>query len=350
MQDIVERVKAFLAERPDVAPDRLVAHTKYAATTLRHVLDGMRPASAEVAAELERVLRDARAGEIFPADVAAITLPESRALPIRAPRRPREIFLTETLRKVGQSLTYCAEHAAIGVVTATYGAGKTEAIRHWREHGEGYELESCVFEFDDFSASNAVDFVERLADLVGVEYKRGPHNGGRTLRALCAHLVEHPCLLIMDQCEAVRGRVMQIMRQIWDHTHDAGVGMVLLAAPVLMERMQASRIQDLEALRSRVAMWVQLRGLSVNEMAAILKSEGITAVDDAAFRLWHRATGGSMRRLMASIDLIKAKHAGRPITEKTLSGVAAYLWGLNIGFVEPTAEASCNEREQAKVA
>jgi hypothetical protein len=57
-----------------------------------------------------------------------------------------------------------------------------------------------------------------------------------------------------------------------------------------------------------------------------------------------------MRRLMASVDLIKAKHSGRPITEKTLAGVAGHLWGLNIGFVEPTAEASCNEREQAKVA
>jgi type II secretory pathway predicted ATPase ExeA len=348
MNDIVERVKGFLAERPDVAPDRFAACTKFAPSTLRHVLDGMREPSADVTAELARVLRLALAGEVFPAGAGAVALPEGHARPILPVRRPRDIFLTETLRKVGRGLTYCAEHAALGVITATYGAGKTMSVRHWREFGEGRGIESVVFEHSDFSASNSIDFVESLADLVGAEYKRGCHNGGRTMRALCAHLVEHPALLIIDQAEAVRGRVMQITRQIWDRTHDAGVGMVLLAAPVLMERLQASRISDLAALSSRVGMWVQLRGLSESEMAAILKAERITTVDEAAFRTWYRAVGGSMRRLMASVDLIQAKHAGKQITERTLAGVAAYLWGLNIGVAVEHAEPA--RSEQARVA
>ena len=146
----------------------------------------------------------------------------------------------------------------------------------------------------------------------------------------------------------MRARVAQIARQIHDRTHDAGVGMVLLAAPVLMERLQASRISDLAALSSRVGMWVQLRGLSESEMAAILKAERITTVDEAAFRTWYRAVGGSMRRLMASVDLIQAKHAAKPITEKTLAGVAAYLWGLNIGVAVEHAEPA--RSEQARVA
>jgi type II secretory pathway predicted ATPase ExeA len=348
MQDIVERVKAFLAERPDVAPDRISAHTKFAPSTLRHVLDGQRTPSDEMAAELERVLRLARAGEIFAMDAAGGS--GSQARPVLSIRRRCEVFVTETLRKVGQALSYCAQHAAIGVVTATYGAGKTEAVRYWREHGEGCGREAVIFEFDEFACSNACDFIERLAELLGVEYRGGANYGGRTLRAVCAYLVEHPCLLIFDQCESVRGRIMQVIRQIWDRTRDAGVGVVLLAAPVLMERMQASRLQDLAALTSRVGLWVQSSGLTESEMAAILKSEHITAVDDAAFRLWYRAVGGSMRRLMTSIDLVQAKHAGKPITERTLAGIAAYLWGLNVGVVEPVVGASRDEREQAKVA
>jgi DNA transposition AAA+ family ATPase len=348
MNDIVERVKGFLAERPDVAPDRFAARTKFAPSTLRHVLDGMRAPSEEVTAELERVLRLAKAGEVFPAGAGTVALSEGQARPILPMRRPRDIFATETLRKVGQGLTYCAENAALGVITATYGAGKTEAVRHWREHGEGRGRESFVLELDEFTCANAVDFVERLADLVGAEYKGGCHNGGRTLRALCAHLVKNPCLLLLDQCEGMRARVAQIARQIHDRTHDAGVGMVLLAAPVLMERLQASRISDLAALSSRVGMWVQLRGLSESEMAAILKAERITTVDEAAFRTWYRAVGGSMRRLMASVDLIQAKHAAKPITEKTLAGVAAHLWGLNIGVAVEHAEPA--RSEQARVA
>ena len=75
----------------------------------------------------------------------------------------------------------------------------------------------------------------------------------------------------------------------------------------------------------------QLRGLSAAEMGSILKAEGISRVDDDAFRMWHRAVGGSMRRLMSSVTLIQSKHAGKAITERTVAGVAASLWGMTLG-------------------
>jgi hypothetical protein len=37
-----------------------------------------------------------------------------------------------------------------------------------------------------------------------------------------------------------------------------------------------------------------------------------------------------MRRLARSLDLLKAKHSGKRVTEKTVQGVAAHLWGLSI--------------------
>jgi hypothetical protein len=37
-----------------------------------------------------------------------------------------------------------------------------------------------------------------------------------------------------------------------------------------------------------------------------------------------------MRRLMRALDLLKAKHAGKRITEKTIAGVAGHLWGMSL--------------------
>ena len=64
--DIVKRVLAWLETRPDVAPVQFGAHTTMARSTVRHVFDGQRPCSKEMARELERVLRLAESGEIFP--------------------------------------------------------------------------------------------------------------------------------------------------------------------------------------------------------------------------------------------------------------------------------------------
>jgi len=90
-----------------------------------------------------------------------------------------------------------------------------------------------------------------------------------------------------------------------DRTHEAGVGVVLLAAPILLQRMNGSKLADLGALTSRVGVWAPLTGVSKQEMAAIVKQEGITDVEEAAFDLWWKATGGSMRRLMRAIDLLR---------------------------------------------
>jgi RPA family protein len=74
--------------------------------------------------------------------------------------------------------------------------------------------------------------------------------------------------------------------------------------------------------------------MSRPEMAAILRLEGITDIDEAAFDLWWKATNGSMRRLMRAVDLVKSKHQGKRITEKTVAGVASHLWGMHVKGVE----------------
>ncbi len=66
-------------------------------------------------------------------------------------------------------------------------------------------------------------------------------------------------------------------------------------------------------------------------MAAILKSEGITQIDDDAAELWFQAIGGSMRWFMEGIDLLKSRHGGKRVTERTIAGVLRTLIGISVG-------------------
>jgi hypothetical protein len=65
-------------------------------------------------------------------------------------------------------------------------------------------------------------------------------------------------------------------------------------------------------------------------MAAIVKQEGFHDIEESAFDLWWKATGKSMRRLMRALDLLKARHWGKRVTEKTIAGVAGHLWGISL--------------------
>lgn len=324
-------LKAFLATRPDLGNPDLAAHTTLADHTVRSFVNGNILGGREVVSELRRVLDLARAGDILQPGARNGATVISDAAPERPARRVRKaenIYQTQTVKRVAEVLDYCAENCAIGVISANFGAGKTEAVNAWRRANAGKN--SLVFEFDEFSSTNKVDFVRILGRLFGIDRAVGPQNGGLVFRDLCEKLRESPVLMVFDQCETVRPRIFQVIRQIWDRTHDAGVGVALLSAPILLTRMNQSRIADLGALTSRVGIWAPLAGLQRAEMAAIVKQEGFTDIDEPAFDLWWKATGGSIRRLMRAVDLLKAKHAGKRITEKTIAGVAGSLWGMTI--------------------
>jgi DNA transposition AAA+ family ATPase len=328
--ELREKCRQFFSSRPDLSAIDLAQHTRLADSTVRSFVNGNIPGGREVIREVHRVLKLAQEGEILqPGAEKAIVLPAERSQRIiRLPRR-RHFYETQTVRRVAEILDYCVENCAIGVITAAFGAGKTEAVNAWRR-GRGRKNESLMFEFDIFSSSNKVDLVQQLAKMLDLEPAPGTQSAGKVFRAVCEALQERPCLLIFDQVESVRPRVLQVLRQIWDRTREYGVGMVLLSAPILLARMRDSRMTDLGALTSRVGVWAPLGGVTKEEMAAIVKREGITEIDEEAFNLWWRATGGSMRRLMAGVELLRAKHGGRCVTEKTVSGLAAHLWGATI--------------------
>jgi DNA transposition AAA+ family ATPase len=189
------------------------------------------------------------------------------------------------------------------------------------------------FQFSEFTARNCVDFISQLGELFDLPPNRARGRGGKIFRQICDSLCEDPLLLVFDQAEAVAPRVLQVVRELWDCTRHAGVGVVVLGSPLLIERMRDTRMRDVGALASRVGVWTALRGISREEAADIIRQEGIHDIGEAAFSLLWRATGGSMRRLMGITDLLAAKHAGKAVTEKTLAGVAGHLWGIDWGKV-----------------
>lgn len=323
-----ERMVMFLRARGDLSTADIAAHTALGSSTVKKFAGGLQPGTERICREIERVMNLAEQGEILQPGGGG------RALVVMEDRTPKRVkkmrgfYQTETVARVAEVIEYCASEAAIGVVTADYGVGKTEAVSAWRR-GPGRTADVVVFEFDEFTACNKISFVEALAEALGLADARcGMAAGARVFRRVVHELSTNPQLLVFDQCELCRPRVLQVIRQIWDHCRDAGVGVVILGAPVMLDRLK--NMKDLGALESRVGIYAPLAGVGKGEMAAIVKAEGITDVDEDAFDLWWRAVGGSMRRLMGTIDLLKARHAGKRVTARTVEGVAGHLWGLQI--------------------
>ncbi len=326
-------VRELMRQRPDLTFPVLAAHTTYSTSAWRVWIAGHTPGSREFLDAVARVLGAWRAGEIAAGAASAseaVELAETHERPRRLRRRGEQtVYITDAIRRVDRVCDYCAEHATIGVITAIFGGGKSFAVDHWRRNHP--DVDVLHIELDDFRTSNRVEFIRVLARALGL---RAGGGAAAMFDAVVAELREHPQLLIIDQAEAVSPRVFQLIRQIWDRTHEDGAGVVILAAPVLRTRMLASRGQELGAITSRVGIWAPLAGVLREECASILKAEGIGKVDDDAFDLLARAVDGSMRRLMGVIGLLKSDGFagdGKRVSEKTVCQVATHLWGLAIG-------------------
>jgi len=324
-----QEVRDWMRSRPDVTAAHIAQFTTLSDGTVRAWIAANFPGGREVVGQVLSVVRKAKDGEVLtPGGRESVTLLVHEEERIRKVPRAGKFYATQLARRIGEVLDYCAEHSAIGVITASFGCGKTEAVREWRRR-RGGEVECAALEFSEFSSSDKVEFVREMCRMFDLPVIQGSQSGGRMFYTLCEHLKEHPCLLILDQCETLRPRVCQVIRQVHDRTSEAGVGVVMLAAPIFLARLMSSKMADLGALQSRVALWAPLSGLTRAEMAAIVKQEGFD-LDQAAFDLWVRGVGGSMRRLMRSIDLLKSKHHGKPIGENTITGVGSMLWGMDM--------------------
>ncbi len=163
-EQLREELRQFLRSRPDLSTADLAPYTALSESTVRKFVSGHCNGGREVTGEIRRVLAQAQAGDILAPGRSAtsVMVAEDASRRMRRVARERNFYATQTVKKVAEVLEYCVEHAAIGVITAEYGVGKTEAVRAWRR-GAGRAVDSLVFEFDEFSSANKVEMVYCLA-------------------------------------------------------------------------------------------------------------------------------------------------------------------------------------------
>ncbi len=324
-QNLREEVLAEINQRR-ISASQASAAMDLAASTVRRYLQGELPETERVADEMRLFLARLRRGELFgPAGEPKLVSIDAAAGARPPRRRRRRHYDTETFRQVFSTIDYCVENAALGVILAEFGSGKTHAAKMWRSR---HAVESLYFEFDEFTSSAKVAFLSTLASQLGLADHCSQHSSSAVFRKLVERLRAEPTVLIFDQCEMVSVRVFQIVRQLWDRSWEEGGAVVLLSSPQLLHRLDRGRAGDLGALRSRVGVWASLRGVTREEMSGILKHEGLIDVDAAAFDLWFHAIRGSMRYLLESVDLIRSRHKGKRVTERTVIEVSRRLMGI----------------------
>ena len=142
----------FLASRPDLTTADMAPYSTLAESTWRSFAGGVIPGGREVVSDVRRVLEQARAGDILRpgARNGAVVLSEDGAARPRRVRKASNFYQTQTVRRVADVMAFCAENCAIGVITADFGVGKTEAVAAWRR-ANAHKVESLVYEFDQFS-------------------------------------------------------------------------------------------------------------------------------------------------------------------------------------------------------
>ena len=167
-------LKAFLATRPDLGNPDLAAHTTLADHTVRSFVNGNIPGGNEVVSQLRHVLDLAQAGAILQPGVrnGATVLSDATPERVRRVRKAANFYQTQTVRRVAEVMDFCAEQSAIGVITADFGAGKSEAVAAWRKANAG-KTDSLVLEFDQIRSRNIIDFICLLGAFFGVDRAGG---------------------------------------------------------------------------------------------------------------------------------------------------------------------------------
>jgi type II secretory pathway predicted ATPase ExeA len=327
---LLEKVKETMAALGWTAAD-VACYVPFAQKTVQHYLAARKTLSEPAREAFKLFLAQAGRGD-FQRETKVVSIAAAASRPKRRlARREQREYKTELMRRVHSTIDFAVERAALALITADFGAGKTKAAQAWRS--DHRDIDAVYYEFNDVSASRRYDFLSEIASALGLPDDVNSYNALRTFNAIVAKLREEPVVLICDQVETVKPRVLQVLRQIWDRARDEGFTVVLLAATPFWDRLQRARSNDLGALVSRIYPKAHLSGFSIEEMASIVQAEGVGPVDDKALALWFQAARQSMRYLFEGCEILASRHAGKRVTEGTVTELCGELLGLPVAKV-----------------
>lgn len=333
---LLEKVKEAMAALGWNAAD-VACYVPFAHKTVQHYLAERKTLSDAAREALKKFLSQAERGD-FRRETKVVSIAAASRPKRRLARREQREYKTELMRRVHSTIDFAVERAALALITADFGAGKTKAAQAWRS--DHRDIDAVYYEFNDVSASRRYDFLSEIASALGLPDDVNSYNALRTFNAIVAKLREEPVVLICDQVEMVKPRVLQVLRQIWDRARDEGFTVVMLAATPFWDRLQRARTNDMGALVSRIYPKAHLSGFTVQEMAAIVAAEGVGPVDEKALALWFQASRQSMRYLLEGCEILASRHAGKRVNERTVTDLCGDLLGLALPSVPRVAARS----------
>lgn len=188
-------------------------------------------------------------------------------------RKVSGLMETKDFRKALKYLRLAQAQSLLVGLTGDTGIGKTTALKH-------YARRQNVFYIRADKSLTAKQMVYDLAQELGIG---GAGTVAGTLRACCKRLnkLEKP-LVLVDECGKIKPLQLMYLQEIRDNT-EAGCGMVLAGMPYFKDRLYEGaekRREGFAEMLTRVQLWVELNGLTQDEIREVLQSEGIEATED----------------------------------------------------------------------
>ena len=188
-------------------------------------------------------------------------------------RKVSGLMETKDFRKATKYLGLAQAQSLLVGLTGDTGIGKTTALKH-------YARRQNVFYIRADKSLTAKQMVYDLAQELGIG---GAGTVAGTLRACCKRLnkLEKP-LVLVDECGKIKPLQLMYLQEIRDNT-ETNCGMVLAGMPYFKDRLYEGaekRREGFAEMLTRVQLWVELNGLTQDEIREVLQSEGIEATED----------------------------------------------------------------------
>ena len=203
---------------------------------------------------------------------------------LTTPTLPKEssVYRTTGFQDAYGVCAMCHKEKEIGVLTGSPGIGKTTTLKEFAKDYAG-----DVVYFTARPEMSVRDFIQQLASPLGLGVLYGSAYE-RTVAVIDA-LLRRPHTLVVDEAENLaRSSVskLEILRHVYD---DAGVGVVMVGTPRLKTILVKgpSRRENLSQLYSRVGYFMEVSGLTEEDVGQILSAQKMT--DAAKQELWRVA-------------------------------------------------------------
>ncbi|AEG60042.1 AAA family ATPase [Desulforamulus ruminis] len=227
-------------------------------------------------------------------------------------------IITDDYQRVRGVCRKSQERKEFGIVVGDPGAGKTRALEDYAKENQGVVMITC----DETSSIKSV-----LTEITEGLHLEARGASATLLNKIVKELKRRPRLLIVDEADKVKLKVLETLRGIYDKAKNIGV--VLCGNQPLAEKiiLLAEDRPELARLRDRLGYYITTNGLTEPEAAKFLERVNLTA--SARKMMIDVAVNRGIRQLVKSLDRLLEVTAGERITDSMVTDVGRIYLGFN---------------------